>query len=139
MDVTDNGDYVEAGMNMTPEDELKQRVFYASVRETIVRTSLFYKTEAFCLLLVLIFPPRYLYCLWWCSTCCPIGWWPSTRDTEPEKNAMLVWKMQASFKLKLIWCLSLYFNIWVSALPKAEQLLHCYVVGHGLTTRDSCS
>lgn len=56
MDVTDNGDYVEAGMNMTPEDELKQRVFYASVRETIVRTSLFYKTEAFCLLLV--FPPK---------------------------------------------------------------------------------
>lgn len=39
MDVTAAEDTVGVG-GMTPEDELKQKVFYASVRETIVRTSL---------------------------------------------------------------------------------------------------
>lgn len=38
MDVTGVGVAVEVGASMTPEDELKQRVFYASVRETIVRS-----------------------------------------------------------------------------------------------------
>lgn len=36
--MTGVGVAVEVGASMTPEDELKQRVFYASVRETIVRS-----------------------------------------------------------------------------------------------------
>lgn len=45
MEVTGTGDSTEAGTTMTPEDELKKRVFYASVRETIVRTWLLYELE----------------------------------------------------------------------------------------------
>ena len=37
MDVTGNGLELEVGATLTLEDELKQRVFYSSVRETIVR------------------------------------------------------------------------------------------------------